>query len=83
MGREALESSSAAFQATAKPSQLPTHDSLLDSRHHFHVRPTKKPDVFVTPGLLPFRRVVAAECHKRSFSEGIFAADKLSRRSLE
>ena len=31
MGREALESSSAAFQATAKPSQLPTHDSLLVS----------------------------------------------------
>ena len=29
VGREALESSSAAFQATAKPSQLPTHDSLL------------------------------------------------------
>lgn len=42
VGREALESSSAAFQATAKPSQLPTHVSLRDLLHRVCIRSTKK-----------------------------------------
>ena len=42
MGREALESSSAAFQATAKPSQLPTHNSLLVSTSPSPSRANKK-----------------------------------------
>jgi hypothetical protein len=42
----------AAFQATAKPSQLPTHDSLRGSRYQLRIRKTKKPDVFVTPGFV-------------------------------
>ena len=49
VGREALESSSAAFQATAKPSQLPTHDSLLDFLN-LRFGQQKKPDVLATPG---------------------------------
>ena len=41
VGRGALESPSAGLQPAAKPSQLPTHCPI----------PTKKPGVFVTPGL--------------------------------
>lgn len=37
VGREALESSSAAFQATAKPSQLPTQSSVRS----FSLRPRR------------------------------------------
>src|SRR5438128_11755681 len=44
VGREALESSSAAFQTAARPSQLPTQ--------------TKKPDVAVTPGFVKLRSVL-------------------------
>ena len=50
VGREALESSSAALQAAAKPSQLPAR---IDGREY--VARTKKPDVFVTPGFLEIK----------------------------
>lgn len=53
VGREALESSSAAFQATAKPSQLPTH-RLIHALRRARRDQQKRPGV-VTPGLgLPF-----------------------------
>jgi hypothetical protein len=42
---------------------------LLDSRHHLRVRPTKKPDVFVTPGF-GSQSDLMAKCHKRSGSAG-------------
>lgn len=41
VGRGALESPSAGLQPAARPSQLPTHSAV----------PTKRPGVFVTPGL--------------------------------
>jgi hypothetical protein len=41
VGRGALESPSAGLQPAARPSQLPTHSAVL----------TKRPGVFVTPGL--------------------------------
>ena len=50
-GRAVLESASAAFQAAATPSQLPTQ--------------TKKPDVLVTPGFRYSLRIGTAKCHKR------------------
>ena len=57
VGREALESSSAAFQATAKPSQLPARFSAGDSVEmkcracHFVPRRNKKTRCLATPGL--------------------------------
>jgi hypothetical protein len=52
VGREVLESSSAAFQAAATPSQLPTQ--------------TKKPDVVVTPGFWYSSRIGTARRHVRN-----------------
>ena len=76
VGREALESSSAALQAAAKPSQLP-------ARHFRHAscfvplpsvngisleiadaEHKKKPDVFRDTGLIAVNRK-SAECHNR------------------
>ena len=70
VGREALESSSAAFQATAKPSQLPTHVFVA----WFPLSPRrsgqqKKPDVLVTPGF-GSQIDLKAKRHKRSGSAG-------------
>ena len=69
VGREALESSSAAFQATAKPSQLPTHDSLLASPAITSTGQQKKPDVLATPGF-GSQFDLKAKRHKRSGSAG-------------
>ena len=52
VGREVLESSSADFQSSANPSQLPTHDR---GRHRGGNK--KKPDVEVTPGFGGFLRI--------------------------
>ena len=77
VGREALESSSAAFQATAKPSQLPTHVSLRDLLHRVRIRPTKKPDVLVTSGF-GSQQTVKAKRHKRSGCGRVFCRDRVS-----
>ena len=58
VGRGALESPSAGLQPAARPSQLPTHSAV----------PTKRPGVFVTPGLRLHARDV---CGRASRPQGI------------
>jgi hypothetical protein len=58
VGRAVLESASAAFQAAATPSQLPTQQKQ------------KKPDVVVTPGFRYSFGICAAECHIRNGYDG-------------
>ena len=75
VGREALESSSAAFQATAKPSQLPTHSFVAcvpatDQQ--------KKPDVLATPGFCQPSDRSTAKRHKRIGCGRVFCRDRLS-----
>jgi len=45
------------------------------SRYHFHVRPTKKPDVFVTPGFVSHRDRGTAKRHKRKGCGRVFCRD--------
>src|ERR1700722_7099808 len=52
VGREALESSSAAFQATAKPFQLPTRFVFLIPATSCASNQQKSPMSFVTPGFV-------------------------------
>ena len=56
VGRGALESPSAGLQAAAGPSQLPTRSAV----------PTKRPSVFITPGLRLRARMSVAGCYVRN-----------------
>ena len=71
VGREALESSSAAFQATAKPSQLPTRVAALPPPWLTSVH-EKRPDVLATPSLrgcqTELRPSVTSAADRRGYS---------------
>ncbi len=70
VGREALESSSAAFQAAAKPSQLPARCSPIPAVIPPASDQQKRPDVLATPSLLGFQTVFVRVSQAQDWGRG-------------